>query len=87
MSKDQILGIVIVIGALAVLGAYFYLIYTNSWLAFFIVASVAVVGVMGIVAWIGWTMATTPAPTPIEPFEEPAKSTTTSETVTEQKKE
>ena len=69
------LGILILLGAVAVLGVYGWLIYSNlSWWAFFIVATVAIFGVMGIIAWIGWTMATTPPPAPIEALDEKASS-------------
>lgn len=76
MSKDQVLGALLLIGAIAVIGVYGWMIYAGySWYAFLIVASIAVVGVMFVVAWIGYTMATTPPPEPIE-FE---KSTETKE--------
>lgn len=75
MSKDQLLGVLILLGAVAVLAVYGWLIYAGlSWWAFFIVATVAVFGVMGIIAWIGWTMATTPPPAPIEALDEKATS-------------
>jgi hypothetical protein len=87
MSKDQLLGVLILLGAVAVLGLYSWLIYAGlSWWAFFIVSTVAVVGVMGIIAWIGWTMATTPAPTPIEGLEDTAQQVT-GEEKTDTKKE
>ena len=72
MSKDQLLGILILVGSLVVLTVYGYMIYMPElrMLALIIIATVAVVGVMGIIAWIGWTMATTPPPAPIESFEE-----------------
>ncbi|MHA2059671.1 MAG: hypothetical protein ACW976_02700 [Candidatus Ranarchaeia archaeon] len=34
---------------------------------------IAVVGIFSIAAWVGWTMMTTPPPTPIEEFEESAE--------------
>lgn len=75
MAKDQLLGALILLCAIAVIGVYGWLIYAGlSWWAFFIVATIAVVGVMGIIAWIGWTMATTPAPTPIESLDETTAS-------------
>ena len=71
MSKDQMIGAVILIGSIAVLGVYAALLYLNmAMLAYGIVITVAVVAVVGIVAWIGWTMATTPPPAPIESFDE-----------------
>ena len=73
MSKDQMLGVLILIGSIAVIGVYGWLLYVPDYqmLALIIVDTIAVVGVMGIIGWIGWTMATTPAPEPIESFEEP----------------
>ncbi|UCH01460.1 MAG: phage holin family protein [Candidatus Bathyarchaeota archaeon] len=80
MAKDQVIGSLILVGAILVLGFYIWLIYAGlSWWAFFIVSTVAVFGVMGIIAWIGWTMATTPPPVPIESFEESISETSSSE--------
>jgi len=74
MSNDQALGALILVGSIAVLGVYAFLLYAGyALLAYGIVITVAVVAVMGIVAWIGWTMATTPPPTPIESLDEPEK--------------
>ena len=70
MSKDQLLGGLILIVAIAIIGVYLWLVYYDPILALQIVGTIAVIGVMGIVAWIGWTMATTPAPEPIEALEE-----------------
>jgi predicted DNA-binding transcriptional regulator len=80
MSKDQVLGVLILICAIAVIIVYGWLLYVPAFrlAALVIVDTVAVVGVMGIIAWIGWTMATTPAPEPIESFEEPAMPESTS---------
>jgi len=83
MSKDQALGALLLIGAIAVIVVYGWMIYVETlriW-ALIIVASIAVVGVMFIVAWIGYTMATTPPPEPIE-FE---KSSETKEESSETK--
>jgi len=79
MSKDQMLGALILIGAIVVIGVYGWLVYVPEYriAALILVASIAVVGVMGIIAWIGWTMATTPAPEPID-FEEFTTSEETS---------
>ena len=82
MSKDQALGAVIVaacvIIALAFIGLlFFYDPYISGWInlgaasnvRFWLIATpvfVAFVAILGIGAWIGYTMATTPAPKPIE---------------------
>ncbi len=80
MSKDQMLGALILLFSIVVLGVYGYLIYAGqAWLAYGIVITVAVVGVVGIVAWIGWTMATTPPPAPIESFDDTPSSSEASD--------
>ena len=82
MSKDQALGAAIVavciILALAFIGLLFlYDPYIASWLnvgaaadvRFWLIAvpvAIAFVAILAIGAWIGYTMATTPAPKPIE---------------------
>lgn len=73
MSRDQTLGALILVGAIVVIGIFGWLMYVPEYriAALVIVATIAVVGVMGIIAWIGWTMATTPAPEPIGSIEEP----------------
>lgn len=78
MSKDQLLGALILLVAIAVIGIYLWLeIFVSAVWALEIVGTIAVIAVMGIIAWIGWTMATTPAPEPIEALEEkPATSDT-----------
>lgn len=74
MNKDQALGVLLLVGAIAVVIVYGWMIYAGySWWAFGVIATVAVVGVMFVVAWIGYTMATTPPPEPIE-FEEPSEA-------------
>jgi len=76
-SKDQAIGglifavcIIIMIGYLA---GMLYFGEPLTWnLAFTLVAVpvlIAFVLILGIGAWIGWTMATTPPPKPIEEFE------------------
>lgn len=75
MSKDQTLGALLLIGAIAVIIIYTWLIFLSDfYLAVLqLTAFIAVVGVLCIVAWIGYTMATTPPPEPIE-FEEPIET-------------
>ena len=98
MSKDQALGAAIVavciILALAFIGLLFlYDPYIASWLSlgaaadvrFWLIAvpvAIAFVAILAIGAWIGYTMATTPAPKPIEEITaemetEPPKTTPT----------
>jgi len=81
MSRDQTLGALILVGAIVVIGIFGWLMYVPEYriAALVIVATIAVVGVMGIIAWIGWTMATTPAPEPIGSIEEPEESSSEEE--------
>ncbi|HLN46064.1 MAG TPA: hypothetical protein VK209_10195 [Candidatus Sulfotelmatobacter sp.] len=93
MSKDQTIGalilvicLVIAVGYLA--GLFLYDPYIISWLnigtstsvQYWLVAlpvAIGFVAILAIGAWIGWTMATTPPPKPIEEI------TTDTETKTE----
>ena len=71
MSKDQGIGALMLVGAIAVILIFAWMITTEyALLALKIIAAIAVVGVMGIVAWIGYTLATTPPPPPLEDFGE-----------------
>jgi predicted DNA-binding transcriptional regulator len=82
MSKDQTIGalilLVCVLVALAyVIGLFLYPTLIQPWLnvgtnetvQFWLVATPVLIGfvaILAIGAWIGWTMATTPPPKPIE---------------------
>jgi predicted DNA-binding transcriptional regulator len=70
LSKDQGLGLVLFV--VSVLGIILYGWFVYGWplLTMQITAFVAVAGILLIVAWIGYTMATTPPPAPLQP--EPA---------------
>jgi predicted DNA-binding transcriptional regulator len=93
VSKDQAIGGIIFLVCLAVAIFYVITLFYPQWLGvfgvqvteanvqFWIIAVpvfIAFVAIMGIGAWIGWTMATTPPPKPIEEI--------TSEIETEEKK-
>ena len=73
MSKDQAIGVLILVGSVAGIFIYAWLLFlmgpTVSLLALQLTGLVAVGGVLGILAWIGYTLATTPPPTPIEDIE------------------
>jgi len=68
MSKDQAIGGVILLGSILGIIAYFWLVFMSglSWLTIQASAFLAVAAVLVIVAWIGYTLATTPPPTPLE---------------------
>ena len=85
VSKDQAIGwviflvcVVVMIGYVVTLFGYEQIIQplidvgSTSRVQFWLVAIpvlIAFVAVLAIGAWIGWTMATTPPPKPIEEFE------------------
>ena len=74
MNRDQVLGSVLLVASAIIIIAYI-------WLVFFpplagadifllkLTGSVAVIGVFAILGWIGYTLATTPPPKPIEEIE------------------
>jgi predicted DNA-binding transcriptional regulator len=86
VSKDQAIGgviclVCVVIGVLYTLGLFYFGNPMGGWsIEFWLIALpvfIAFIAILGIGAWIGWTMATTPPPKPIEEI--------TSEMETEQK--
>jgi len=75
VSKDQtyggiILVVCVVIGILYTVGLFYFGGNPFDWsIPFWLIALpvfIAFIAIMGIGAWIGWTMATTPPPKPIE---------------------
>jgi len=99
MDKDQILGVIIFIGSIVGIIVYFALIFfINPMLTLQVSAFLAVAAFLVIMAWIGYTLATTPPPKPIEEIEkeiesetkkleEETKAETKTETKQEEKKE
>ena len=67
MNKDQAIGAVILAGSVVGLLVYTWLLYAYAVVVLQITAFIAVAAVLVIMAWIGWTMATTPPPAPLEP--------------------
>lgn len=86
-SKDQGIGAVILVGCLLGIVVYFWLVFFSPWslLILQLTGFIAVGGILGIGAWIGWTMATTPPPKPIEEIEKEIKEEEKSEEKTEEK--
>jgi hypothetical protein len=76
VSKDQTIGgiiftVCLIVGILYAVGLFYYgQPLTPGWsIEFWLIALpvfLAFIAIMGIGAWIGWTMATTPPPKPIE---------------------
>lgn len=68
MNNDRTLGGLIFLGSIVGAIAYFWLIFMSPWTILTIQASafLAVSAVLLIIAWIGYTLATTPPPVPLE---------------------
>lgn len=73
MAKDRAVGgllVVVAIVGVVVYGILMFYFGPASRVALYtleITAFVAVLAILGILAWIGYVMATTPPPTPLEP--------------------
>jgi predicted DNA-binding transcriptional regulator len=69
LNKDQAIGGLIMIASIVGIIVYGWLLFfvpQLSLLTLQISVFIAVVAILGILAWIGYTMATTPPPAPIE---------------------
>lgn len=66
MSRDQAIGAVILIASVAGIVVYGWLLFAFAMVVLQLTAFLAVAAVLVILAWIGWTMATTPPPEPID---------------------
>ena len=82
MSKDKVYGILVFLISLAVIVLYTLWLPVSKWImqtdadeavvfltretAILLPVYLAMIVVFGIIAWIGWTMATTPPPAPID---------------------
>jgi len=71
LNRDRAVGLGLLVGSVAVAVVYTWLtLLTEYWKVMLqLTAVVAVVGVCAIVGWIGYTLATTPPPKPIEEIE------------------
>ena len=65
------LGTIVMIASIVGILVYGWLVFFSPWSWFILqlTAFIAVGGVLGILAWIGYTLATTPPPKPIEEIE------------------
>ena len=71
MSRDQVIGALILVASVIGIIVYGWILFFTEWtiLLLQLTGFVAVAGVLGILAWIGYTLATTPPPKPIEEIE------------------
>ena len=71
MMDDRVVGALILVGSILGILAYFWLVFLSPWvlLTMQLTAFIAVAAVLVILAWIGYTLATTPPPRPIEEIE------------------
>ncbi|MEM3605015.1 MAG: transcriptional regulator [Candidatus Bathyarchaeia archaeon] len=71
MSRDQAVGALICVGSVLGILAYGWLLFASEWamLVLQLTGFIAVAAVLGILSWIGYTLATTPPPKPIEEVE------------------
>ncbi len=98
MSKDQAIGgLIFLVCVILIIGYIIGLLFSpiifgniaQKDIQFWLVAIpvlIAFVAVLGIGAWIGWTMATTPPPKPIEEIEAEEKKEETKEKPAEEEK-
>jgi len=87
MTKDQLTGLLLLIGSIVGIVIYGYLLYNWATIILQVTAFLIVAGGLGVVGWIGYTLATTPPPTPIEELTEPAKDEPAKEEAKEEKPE
>ena len=68
MANDRILGGALLLISVAGIIVYFWLLFMSpwAWLTIQISAFLAVAMILAIIAWIGYTLATTPPPLPLE---------------------
>jgi len=84
MNKDAVIGVGILAASIIVIAVYLWLIFLPplagvDLLVLKLTGSVAVAAVFGILAWIGYTLATTPPPKPIEEIEKEIEKETEQE--------
>ena len=71
MNRDQVIGALILAASVIGIIVYGWVLFFTEWaiLLLQLTGFVAVAAVLGILAWIGYTLATTPPPKPIEEVE------------------
>lgn len=76
LGKDQAIGALLMVLSIAVIIVYAWILFFTEWsvLLMQITLMIAVAGILGILAWIGYTLATTPPPKPVEEIEKELKN-------------
>lgn len=74
MHKDQVIGVALLLVSAIVIAAYIWLVFfpPMAGVDLFVLkltGAVAVTGIFAIIGWVGYTLATTPPPKPIEEIE------------------
>ena len=74
LDKDQGIGLLILLGSILGIIVYGVLLFFYMIQVLALTAFVGVAGIFVVLAWIGYTMASTPPPAPIEASEPTASS-------------
>ncbi|HEU97490.1 MAG: transcriptional regulator [Fervidicoccaceae archaeon] len=76
MARDKAIGGLLLIASLVIIVLYAYFVFFTSYdlILLKLTGFIAVAGVFGILSWIGYTLATTPPPKPIEEIEKEIES-------------
>ncbi|ACB40805.1 transcriptional regulator [Pyrobaculum neutrophilum] len=71
MHRDKAVGLGLVAAGIVGIVLYGWLVFFSPWQLFILqlTAFAAVAAVLGILAWVGYALATTPPPKPIEEIE------------------
>lgn len=71
LNRDRVVGTLLFTVSILIILVYAWILFFTQWamLVIQITLMIAVAGVLGILAWIGYTLATTPPPKPIEEIE------------------
>lgn len=71
MSKDQVVGVLLLVAGVLGIIIYGWLVFLSEWSIFVLQLTgfIAVAALLAIISWIGYTLATTPPPKPIKEIE------------------
>jgi len=74
MSRDQLIGTLLIAVSIIAIAVYLWLLFFPpitgiDFILIKITAAIAIAAIFGILGWIGYTLATTPPPKPIEEIE------------------